>query len=126
MRLLLDTHVALWWAYDQAEIVADARALMHRPDVQLYVSAASLWEVAIKASAGKLPQATESFPDDLHQAGVAILPVSGPHAWSIQRVAMPHNDPFDRLILAQVRLERLSLVTRDRALRSLQRDSIPA
>lgn len=113
--MLLDTHVVLWLLSDDASFGAQARAAVAAATA-VHVSAASVWEIAIKTELGKL-----EVPDDLleriEQAGLVQLPVTGEHSWATRTVTgLPHRDPFDRLLLAQARLERLTLVTADRAL----------
>ncbi len=113
--MLLDTHVALWLLDDSADLGPRTReALLAAP--ALHVSAASLWEIAIKSGLGKL-----AVPDDLparvEQAGLQWLPVHPGHVWSSRSLSgLPHRDPFDRLLCAQALEERLPLVTADRAL----------
>ena len=113
--MLLDTHVLIWLLEGDERLGVEARAAMARaPDV--HVSAASLWEIAIKVELGRL-QAPDDLPEVVRRAGLQRLPVTGEHAWSVQGVAgLPHRDPFDRLLVAQASVEGLSLVTADRAL----------
>ena len=99
MSLLLDTHVVLWWLTDDATLADDIKATLdHDPDV--FVSAATNWEVAIKQAIGKLPELS-GLPELIRDSGFAELPIT---AW---------HDPFDRMLVAQAQHENLTLVTRD-------------
>ena len=115
MRLLLDTHIFLWAVAGSPLLKAATRRLIESVD-EVYVSAASLWEVAIKARLGKI----EADPDELVAAielsGFIELPVRASHAAAVARLAMHHNDPFDRLLVAQAIAEPLKLLTADAVL----------
>ena len=115
MRLLLDTHTFLWAVAGSPLLKAATRRLIESAD-EVYVSAASLWEVAIKARLGKI----EADPDELVAAielsGFIELPVRASHAAAVARLAMHHTDPFDRLLVAQAVAEPLKLVTADAVL----------
>ncbi|GAA0404190.1 type II toxin-antitoxin system VapC family toxin [Microbispora corallina] len=111
MRILLDTHVVLWWLSDDPTLANEIKSMIdEEPDV--FVSPATLWEVAIKQSIGKL-----AAPDDLveriRDSEFRELPVRFDHAIEAGRLPLLHRDPFDRLLVAQARCEGLSLVTRD-------------
>ena len=111
MGLLLDTHVVLWWLADDPALAPDVKdQLDHDPDV--YVSAATIWEVAIKQVIGKLPEPA-GLPELIRGSGFAELPISAQHAMTAARLPMIHRDPFDRMLVAQARDENLTLVTRD-------------
>lgn len=110
--LLLDTHVVLWWLDDPELIAAPAREAIADGENDVFVSAASAWEVAIKTALGKLRS-----PDDLEAAleaaGFAALPITVRHALAVRDLPDVHQDPFDRILAAQARVEGLTLVTRD-------------
>lgn len=112
MRLLLDTHPLLWWLAD-AGLSAPARDAIAEPANLVVVSAASAWEISIKKALGKL-----AAPDDLeHQVragGFEPLPVTIAHAVAAGQLARHHEDPFDRMLIAQALAERLTIVTRDK------------
>jgi PIN domain nuclease of toxin-antitoxin system len=112
MSLLLDTHVVLWWLTDDPALADDIKArLDHEPDV--YVSAATLWEVAIKQSIGKLTEPVD-LPERIRDCGFRALPITFEHAIAAGRLPLLHRDPFDRMLVAQAGCEDLTLATRDR------------
>lgn len=116
MRLLLDTHVLLWWLADSAELDDSVKGLIEvEPDV--YLSAASVWEIAIKQSLGKL-QAPEDLTDRLIASEFSPLPITATHGVRAAGLPPHHRDPFDRMLIAQAQLEGLTLVTRDKRVRS--------
>jgi PIN domain nuclease of toxin-antitoxin system len=111
MSLLLDTHVVLWWLTDDPTLSDDIKTrLDHDPDV--YVSAATVWEVTIKQAAGKLTEPAD-LPERIHGSGFAELAISSEHAIAAGRLPLIHTDPFDRMLVAQARCEDFTLVTRD-------------
>lgn len=115
MRLLLDTHALLWWLLDDAELPASARRLIERAEA-VRVSAASIWEVAIKQRSGKLPElalAAAELPELIRQSGFLPLPVDERHAAAVASLPLHHRDPFDHLLIAQAQIEQLTLVSRD-------------
>jgi PIN domain nuclease of toxin-antitoxin system len=116
MRLLLDTHIALWALTDDAKLSAKARQLLSATENEIFVSAASLWEISIKhaLARGEMPVSGEAALEYLRDAGVQILPITAEHAVAVERLPALHDDPFDRLLLAQAVTEPLYLVTHDR------------
>ena len=114
MRILLDTHIALWAVVGSKRLAPQARGLILAAD-EVFVSVASLWEIAIKHGLGKgdMPissaQAFQAFGD----AGYTLLSIRPEHALAVERLAPIHNDPFDRMLVAQALTEPLTLVTRD-------------
>jgi PIN domain nuclease of toxin-antitoxin system len=104
MNLILDTHVVLWWLDDPA--------LIAEPANNVYVSAASAWEIAIKRGLGKLA-APSDFESAIDACGFRALPVTVAHALATERLPFHHRDPFDRLLVAQAQLEGAIVVTRD-------------
>jgi len=114
-RLLVDTMAVLWWLADDRHLSEDARTRLADPANTLHVSAASLWEAAIKQSLGKL-EVEEELLAVLEEEGFVVLAVSAPHAWKVRELPFHHRDPFDRLIVAQALCEELELVSADVAL----------
>ncbi len=119
MRLLLDTQCWLWMQVNPDRFDERMTELLVDPANSLALSAASSWEIAIKYALGKLPlpaPPTRYVPDRLRNAGVDPLPVSHAHALAVAELPDHHRDPFDRLLVAQARMEGLTLVTADRML----------
>ena len=116
-RLLLDTHVVLWWLSDDQRLGQEARRLIANPGNHVAVSAASVWEMAIKSSIGKL-----SVPDGVEEAilecGFKPLAITMEHAARVGELPLLHRDPFDRMLIAQAQLEGLDLLTADAGLRA--------
>lgn len=112
MTLLLDTHVFLWWLDDPALLSEAARRAIGDGKNTVYISAAVVWEIAIKRSLGKL-----DAPDDLEAAIAAnrfrTLPITVAHALVVPSLPDHHRDPFDRILVAQARHEGFQLVSRD-------------
>lgn len=111
-RLLLDTHVFLWWRADDRRVRRPVREAIAAADM-VFVSAASAWEAAIKVALGRL-----KIPDTI-EAGVLAsgferLPITFAHAEAAGRLPPHHADPFDRMLIAQARIEGLTLMTHDR------------
>lgn len=112
--LLLDTHVFLWWRGEPARLNEQARAAIAEAEL-VFVSAASAWEAAIKAALGRL-ELPDTVESGVIASGFEKLPITFSHAESAAALPMHHRDPFDRLLVAQARVEGLTLVTRDRQL----------
>lgn len=113
MRLLLDTHAFLWWAEESPRLGRRARSRIERGEV--YLSAASAWEIAVKRASGKLSSPGD-IPRALEIAGFGALPITVEHAVESAELPWHHRDPFDRLLIAQARLEDLTLVAHDERL----------
>ncbi len=117
MSLLLDTQIALWWHVDHPRLNRGARVIIESGSEDVWLSRGSLWEVAIKVSAGKLPLDIDSFTYQMPQFGFRWLDIRNAHLLEV--AGMPfegHRDPFDRLLVAQARVESLTLLTADRKL----------
>ena len=114
MSILLDTHVVLWWQRDDRRLNQAARRAIERADV-VWVSAVSGWEVAIKAALGRL-RLTEPFGVLLAADDFTELPLTLAHADALAALPRHHVDPFDRVLVAQARVEGATLVSHDRAL----------
>jgi PIN domain nuclease of toxin-antitoxin system len=111
VSLLLDTHVVLWWLTDHPTLSDTIKdQLDHEPDV--YVSAATVWEVAIKQAMGKLKEPAD-LPERIRDSGFRELPITSEHAIAAGRLPLIHRDPFDRMLVAQAQRENLTLVTKD-------------
>ncbi|HEX6164564.1 MAG TPA: type II toxin-antitoxin system VapC family toxin [Vicinamibacterales bacterium] len=112
-KLLLDTHAALWWQSEDRRLRPPARRAIAAADV-VWVSAATGWEAAIKVSQGRL-RLREPFSVTLIADDFTELPVTLQHAQEFARLPRHHGDPFDRLVIAQARVEGATIVTHDRA-----------
>ncbi len=115
MRLLLDTHIFLWAVAGSRLLKPAARRLIESAD-EVYVSAASIWEVAIKSRLGKIEADPHELAAAIEASGFLELPVRATHAAGVARLGLHHNDPFDRLLVAQALVEPLKLVTVDEVL----------
>jgi PIN domain nuclease of toxin-antitoxin system len=111
MRFLLDTQVMLWWLLDDPRLGCDTRGLLDSSPCVL--SVASIWEVAIKHRLGKLAVTPAAFRDQSLAAGAALLPVLDEHVIETAQLPLLHHDPFDRLLIAQARVEGLMAVSSD-------------
>jgi PIN domain nuclease of toxin-antitoxin system len=116
MKALLDTHVLLWWLTDAPQLPSLIRALISDGDNELYFSAASCWEIAIKAGLDKikLPAKPDIFiADQLAANAIQSVPVEASHALHVFNLPNLHRDPFDRILVAQSQLEALPIITSD-------------
>lgn len=121
MRLLLDTHVLLWYGINDPQLSGTARTLILDASNEILMSPASYWEIAIKVSIGKLAlhQPYEDFVDAcLNRYGFRILPIETAHTAKVATLPFPskHKDPFDRLIVAQALAEGIGIISGDQAL----------
>ena len=115
MRLLLDTHVYLWSVTASRQLKKSVRNYLANAQV-VYVSAASIWEIAIKTRLGKIEGDPDGLARAIEESGFQELPVTARHAAAVAKLPMHHADPFDRLLLAQAFTEPLRLITADRTL----------
>lgn len=112
MRLLLDTQVFVWVTMDSPKLGQQARATLLEA-AEIYVSAASIWEISIKARLGKIDADPQRMARAIADSGFIELPVCARHAASVERLPLHHYDPFDRLLVAQAMSEPLRLITSD-------------
>ena len=115
MKVLLDTHIALWLVRDAPELSAEARRLISGAE-SVFVSSVSMWEATIKVALGKLPLDPARLESQLLAAGVQPLPLTWAHARALHGLPMLHRDPFDRMLVVQAMTEPLHLLTHDAAL----------
>jgi PIN domain nuclease of toxin-antitoxin system len=116
VRLLLDTHALLWWLFEDPKLSSAARLAIANPQNQILVSAASAWEITTKHRLGRLPEAGDvpfHLPRYLNRARFGVLTISLEHAMAAGALPGPHQDPFDRMLVAQARIEDLAVATTD-------------
>lgn len=121
-QLMLDTHVLLWMLTDPSRLSAKVRDTVAGRDTELFVSAASAWEISTKQRLGKLPQAdvlTRAYPQHLARLAVESIPINDDHSLLAGSMEWQHRDPFDRMIAAQCMTESLPLATADKAFSTL-------
>ncbi len=118
MRLLLDTHALIWVVQSPQQLGDDARAALIADDAEVYASHVSLWEMAIKRGVGRLEQlerkAGDWFEHFVPRSGLRPLPIAAGHLGAVEDLPRLHNDPFDRLLVAQARQGGMTMITCDR------------
>jgi PIN domain nuclease of toxin-antitoxin system len=118
-RYLLDSHVLLWWWFDPGRLPTEVRLVLINPTSEVFVSAASIWELSLKHHQGKLPELAaviDDLPGLLQADGFQRLAMSISHGLRAGGYSQPHRDPFDRMLAAQAELERLVLISADQQL----------
>lgn len=118
MRLLLDTHIALWAIADSPALPTEARRLILAPHNEIVISAATIWEISIKHGLGRgnMPISGSEAAEYFAQAGYMTLDISTEHAVYVENLPNHHADPFDRMLVAQALCEPLRLLTHDKVL----------
>lgn len=118
MNLLLDTHVALWAITDSPRLSSKARDLIQAPAATVWVSTASIWEIAIKRSLARtdMPVSASDALRYFEESGYRVLSIAPEHAVAIESLPSHHQDPFDRILVAQAQVEPMRLITHDAAL----------
>jgi len=122
VRFLLDTHVFLWAITDNPKLSEQHRALYESPTSELFLSIASLWEVTIKVGLGKLalPRPAAAYlTRQMDKNQVRLLPIQPAHLNELENLPPLHRDPFDRLLAAQARVEKMPILTGDKAVSEL-------
>ncbi len=115
MSYLLDTHTLIWYLESNPKLSTGVLEILEKKDSICFVSMASLWEIAIKSSLGRMEQAfhPENLEEVLMVFEIPILPIQLPHLQTLMQLPMHHNDPFDRLLLAQAQTENMVFLSRD-------------
>ena len=116
MRILLDTHIFVWWLAGDSKLPKGAEPLILDPDNDIHVSAASIWEIAIKQALGQIQVDPSLLVASIADSGFRELPVTARHAIETGKLPSHHRDPFDRLLVAQSRVEPMYLLTHDQQL----------
>ena len=127
MRILLDTGVLLWSLAEDHKLNARATELIRARNSELYLSAASVWEIAIKYALGKLFLHAEPevfIPEAIAGLGMGTLDITAAHALTAGKLPGYHDDPFDRMLVAQARVEGMKLLTADHAFEKYEVDSV--
>ena len=117
MQLLLDTHVYLWLLNGDSRLTSEAKLIIEGADA-IFISAATIWELAIKVRLGKLRADLDELIEQIHANGFEELPVYARHARGVLNLPPHHGDPFDRLLIAQAISETMRLLTADTQLRA--------
>ena len=115
MNLLLDTHVALWAITDSPKLPPEARAIIESPKTIVWISAASVWEIAIKHGLGRgdMPVSSQDAMRYFSASGYRFLAIEAEHVVAVEELAGHHQDPFDRILVAQALVEPMRLMTHD-------------
>ena len=115
MRVLLDTHAFLWFVSGNSKLSRSARLIIENPGNELLLSAASIWELGIKSSLGRItfPCPLDQYVAEKIKAGFVVLPITWKHAATVANLPLEHRDPFDRMLVAQAICEKISIITRD-------------
>ena len=117
-KYLIDTHILLWWVFDDPKLDQISRQIIENSDNQIFVSSASAWEIATKYRIGKLPSAqelVENYAQVVQEANFWEISITNAHAIRAGSLPIAHRDPFDRMIMAQGELEKIPIITHDSA-----------
>ncbi len=125
MRLLLDSHVLIWWLDESPSLSSDAYEAIAEPENVVAVSAVTVWELEIKRATGKL-EAPAQLIDRVEAEAFTQLGISLEHGAAAGKLPLHHRDPFDRMLIAQAQLEGLTIVTRDRRFEPYAVATMPA
>lgn len=118
MSYLIDTHILLWWLFDDPKLNFQCRDIIQNPDLRIIVSTVCAWEIATKYRIGKLPEAqqmVEEYSQILYRAKFIELAITSAHALRAGSLPITHRDPFDRMLMAQAELENMPIITYDTA-----------
>ena len=121
MSYLIDTHILLWWLFNDSQLKDKHRVIIQNPENQILVSSATAWEIATKYRIGKLPEAAPIVADYhqiLKQGKFVELAISATHALHAGNLPIDYRDPFDRMLMAQAELENLPIITYDSAFKT--------
>ena len=121
-RYLLDTHLIYWWMTADTRLGKATQRIIAKSEI--VVSAASVWEMVLKNAKGKLPLPRGAITEQLEAQGFVLLPILPRHVEAVRSLTCTHPDPFDRLLIAQARDEKLTLLTRDAAVLDLGLDGV--
>ena len=125
MRLLLDTHVLVWWLEDNPKLKSEICEVIANPENEIFISSVTIWEISIKKGKGQL-DVTDDLAGILQKAGYQSLDITFAHGWAAGKLPLLHRDPFDRMLIAQAQIENLILVTEDAQILNYQVSTFPA
>lgn len=125
MKLLLDSHLLLWLLYEPRLVTPAVREALAAA-AEVSVSVVSLWELALKHRAGKLPHGPQELRSGVERLNLVVTPLLMPHVVQAAQIELPHQDPFDLMLVAQCRVGRLQLVTADRMILAAGYDTLDA
>jgi len=111
-KYLVDSHILLWWFMEPKKLASSVYSVIEDPDNEIYISVATIWEIAIKSSLNKL-KVPENFNGILEKEGFKVIPIDLSTAWKVKDLPFHHNDPFDRLIVATAMQQDLTVITHD-------------
>jgi PIN domain nuclease of toxin-antitoxin system len=111
-RFLIDTHIFIWWMEKSKFLSKDRYEILNNPDMQIFLSVASIWEMIIKENKKKLKYSI-NLEEGIKASGFTLLPITLPHVLALQELSFHHNDPFDRIMLAQTTVEKLTFISDD-------------
>jgi len=115
MNYLIDTHIFLWWLDDNKKLKKHVKSIISDPENIIYLSAASAWEMSIKKSLGKL-KIDFDLSDELKINGIEPLPITMAHCKVVEYLPYHHQDPFDRMLIAQSKSDNITLISHDKTL----------
>lgn len=125
MKYLLDSHILIWALFSDEKLSDEAFAIINAPENEIYYSAASVWEVGIKhdKAPDKMPISSQLLVDNCEAAYMSSLPITKEHAMAVSSLhrgekTPPHNDPFDRILIAQAKVENMIFLTHDHLLKN--------
>lgn len=120
MKILLDTHTFIWWITDSSFLSPKAYSLLEDKDSELFLSIASVWEIAIKTNLGKLElrePIEKLIPEQLRLNNIDLLPIQLKHIFGLSHLTHIHKDPFDRLLIAQAKAEKIPILSNDQIIK---------
>jgi PIN domain nuclease of toxin-antitoxin system len=117
MRYLIDTQIFLWWLNGDKKLKEPTQHIIENPKNQIYVSVASLWEISIKHKLGKLPLKT-TLSEMISVSKFELLSINDIHILELEKLPFLHNDPIDRLLIAQANAEKLTLISTDKKIKN--------
>lgn len=128
MSYLIDTHVLLWWVFNDKKLCSVSRDIIKNPQNRIIVSSASVWEIATKHRIVKMPEAEnllKNYNELLAKMGFSQLAITATHALRAGSLMIDHRDPFDRMLMAQAEIEELPIITYDPAFQLIPLQIIP-